>query len=99
MLARVILLVTLLGLFTIATPIVPSIKNYAGEVIPGSYIVKLRDGASPIQVAWPTLGVHKTIDTFFGGDSNSVFNGFTGKPYTYLIIFRLIFLIILKKRN
>lgn len=81
MLARETLLVTLWGLSTIATPIVPSVKKYAGEVIPGSYIVNLRDGASPIQVAWSTLGIHKTIDTFLGGES--VFNGFTGKPFNY----------------
>ncbi len=74
-----------LSLLTLATPLAPSVKKYTGEVITDSYIVKLRDGASPTQVARLTLGTDKTIKTFSGGGgtSSSVFNGFTSKFLNY----------------
>lgn len=80
MLVRLISILLCLGICTInASPVTPSVKKYAGEVIPNSYIVKLKDGINPEQVASSAFGTRKSINTFGGQGPNQVFNGFTGK--------------------
>lgn len=66
-----------------ATPLPPlesiTVRKYAGEVVPNSYIVKLKNGASFTQVTSSIPESHKSIKSFSTGDTNPVFNGFTGK--------------------
>lgn len=60
-----------------AQPTALSVKRYSGQVIPNSYLVKVKEGSNPLDITSSlALNADNSVDTFARTNGSQAFNGF-----------------------